>query len=423
MHDGLFTNRNSRSDFIRNAITNHAAGVDNVFAAVAFFTEASLVKELVQDKHLRLVVRLGFPTSPYALAQLLSLKNVDIRYFTDPAFHSKLYIFGDHAAMVGSANLTQKAVRTNQEVMVTIPASDKRFLELASLFAEYWEDAAVLNKDVLEEYDKHYQQLVKIQKDVEDFDNKVIEKIGHVVSNNIKREKKKKSAETIFLDSYRKSYQDAITAFNVIRDVYESVGKRKVPESEIPLRLEIDSFISFVREEHAKGDVWRDAQPMSGKAQQDKIRDLVEEWIVTPWPYFEETIVNENYPRIRKAFYSKNMILQLNDDDLFDALCVAHSFGDRFRFYAGSTPTQKVEFFKSNDGMHIRETLAYLLFGPGESVKRLANVIFNSQYKLNEFGQANAQEILGWAGGEDSPVINGRTTKVLKFLGFDVRPL
>jgi hypothetical protein len=115
--------------------------------------------------------------------------------------------------------------------------------------------------------------------------------------------------------------------------------------------------------------------------------------------------------------------MALNDDDLFDALSVAHSFGDRFRFYSGSTPTQKVEFFKKNVGNHIRETLAYLLFSPDETVKRLANVIFNPKYKLNEFGQANAQEILGWVGDKDLPVINGRTTKVLRFLGFNIKPL
>jgi len=98
MHDGLYSNRNSRSDFVRNAITHYATGVDNIFAAVAFFTEANLVKELLLEKHIRLVVRLGFPTSPSALAELLQHKNIEIRYFTDKSFHSKIYIFGCKSA-------------------------------------------------------------------------------------------------------------------------------------------------------------------------------------------------------------------------------------------------------------------------------------------------------------------------------------
>jgi len=424
MADGLFTNRNSRGDFIRDAIIKHAQDVDNVFAAVAFFTDAGLVKELLQGKYIRLIVRLGYPTSPSALAELKALK-VDIRYFTDRSFHPKLYIFGDEVAMVGSANLTGAAVMTNQEVIVTIPSHDKRFSDLARLFVEYWEQAKVLNDDVLAEYQKYYQNLMKLRKEVEEFDNKVIEnsKIGHVVARNINRGKIKESQENIFLESYRKSYQEATSAFDVIRSVYAEVGNRKASETDIPLRLEIDSFISFVREEHDKENFWVNAPLMGGEVQKAKIRELVKEWLVTPWEHFEDTIIHENYPRIRAAFASEASILALNDDDLFDALCVAHSFGDRFRFYAGGTPTQKVEFFKNNDGKHIRETLAYLLFSKNDPVQRLANVIFNPKYKLNEFGQANAQELLGWVGDKDLPVINGRTTKVLKFLGFDVRPL
>ncbi|KAA0894259.1 phospholipase D-like domain-containing protein [Oryzomonas rubra] len=423
MHDGLYSNRNSRSDFVRNAITHYATGVENVYAAVAFFTEANLVQELLRSKRIRLIVRLGFPTSPTALAELMELRNIEIRYFTDRSFHAKIYIFGDNVALVGSANLTRAAVWTNQEVVVTVPAGDPRFLELASLFAEYWEDAKVLTKEELDKYSANYVKFAQLQKGIEEFDKNIIEKIGNVVAKNVNRGKIKESKENIFLESYRKSYQESISAFNVVRSVYESIGKRKVPEDKIPLRLEIDSFISFVRQEHAPVDAWEKAPLISGEPQREKIRALVEEWLLTPWTHFEETIVSENYPCIKKAFTSSESIMAQNDDDLFDALTVAHSFGDRFRFYKGSTPTQKIEFFKNNDGKRIRETLAYLLFGPDESVKRLANVIFNPKYKLNEFGQANAQEILGWVGSNDLPVINGRTTKVLRYFGFNVRQL
>lgn len=421
MHDGLYSNRNSRGDFVRSAINHYAYGVDHIFAAVAFFTESALVKELLQGRHIRLVVRLGFPTSPKALEELMNKSNIEIRYFTDKSFHSKIYIFGDHVALVGSANLTHAAVTANQEVVVTIPKEDRRFLELAGLFAEYWEDAKVLTKEELDKYAENYNKFLQIHKDIGEFDKSVIDKIGNVVAKNIKRGTKKESKENIFLDSYRKTYQEAISAFNVIRQVYENIGTRKVPEEQIPLRLEIDSFVSFVRERHAQGEIWKIAPLLSGEEQQNKIRVLAEEWLVTPWEYFENIIVNEKYPRIRKAFASQESIMSLNDDDLFDALAVAHSFGDRFRFYLGSTPTQKIEFLKNNDGKRIRETLAYLIFGSDETIRRLANVIFSSKYKINEFGQANAQEILGWAGGNDLPVINGRTTKVLRYFGFNVR--
>jgi hypothetical protein len=53
----------------------------------------------------------------------------------------------------------------------------------------------------------------------------------------------------------------------------------------------------------------------------------------------------------------------------------------------------------------------------------MANLIYDRTYKLDEFGQANVQELVGWVNNEELPVVNGRTTKVLRFYGFDVRQL
>jgi len=53
-------------------------------------------------------------------------------------------------------------------------------------------------------------------------------------------------------------------------------------------------------------------------------------------------------------------------------------------------------------------------------VERMANVIFDPFYKLEEFGKANVQELVGWCNREELPIINGRTTKVLRFFGSKV---
>jgi hypothetical protein len=83
----------------------------------------------------------------------------------------------------------------------------------------------------------------------------------------------------------------------------------------------------------------------------------------------------------------------------------------------------KNTFIKNNDVKRVKESLSHLLYGKGEIIKRMADLIFNSDYKLNEFGQANVQELVGWINRENLPVINGRTTKVLRYFGFEVRQL
>lgn len=214
-----------------------------------------------------------------------------------------------------------------------------------------------------------------------------------------------------------------MSAFNTIRQVYEKVGKRKISESKIPLRLEIDSFISFVRDKHAKKESWKKTPIISGATQNYKIRELIEEWNQTPWPYFEETIVNETYPRLKTIFTSENSISLANADEILQALCTLHSFHDRLRFYHGGLDTLKIEFLGKNDINKIKKSLTYLIYGDTDIIERMANLIFNHKYKLNVFGQANVQELIGWQNKEELPVINGRTTKILRYFGFDVRQL
>ena len=111
------------------------------------------------------------------------------------------------------------------------------------------------------------------------------------------------------------------------------------------------------------------------------------------------------------------------DDELFDALSTLHSFYDRFRFYLGGLPTWKKTFLLANDPKRVRETLVYLLFGRDSIENRMSSAIYDSRYKLNAFGQANVQELIGWCNREELPIINGRTTKVLRYFGSDVRQL
>lgn len=67
--------------------------------------------------------------------------------------------------------------------------------------------------------------------------------------------------------------------------------------------------------------------------------------------------------------------------------------------------------------------MIHLLYGKGDIVERMADLIYDSSYKLEQFGQCNVQELVGWINKEELPVINGKTTKVFRYYGFDVRQL
>lgn len=329
MTETLLTNRNSHGDFIRHALVSAGLEDEAVYIASAFFTDHGVLRDIAfKSNRVRLVVRLGFPTSPKALREALADKNVDVRFFTSPTFHPKLYIFGNRIAYVGSANLTGAAVISNQEILVAIPSDDPRFVDLATLFGEYWDQASVLNDTLLDAYRKVYDAHKRVDDQVSALDQAVIESLGDVRFENIDRGKVVKSKENIFVDGYRKVYQETVSAFQTIRDAYLAEGTRKVSEESLPLRLEIDSFFSFVRDHIATSEKWAETPIGWGSARQIDLQNALDQWHSTAWPHLELTIVGTNYPRLVKVFTSTNSIKSASDDELFDALLTLHSFHD-----------------------------------------------------------------------------------------------
>jgi hypothetical protein len=419
----LYTNRSAKGDFVKHGFIHNVENDMDVFIATAFFTEFSVIDDLIaRGCHIRIVVRLGFPTSPLALDKLLQHNNVEARYFTSNSFHPKLYIFGDKTLLVGSANLTSAALLTNQEVTVGINSDDSRFDELRLLFSEYWAEARVLDNDAIKKYRIIYDRYSKAAKLIKDMENDVIETIGDFNFSNVNRGKKKSTKKSIFLDTYKKSYQESVSAYKRIEEVYKTFV-RKVDEDSIPLRLEIDSFFSFVRDYHATKESW-EHQPLGwSDNQKARLRALIDEWLMTYWEHLEDRIVPINYPLIKRIFSSSDSIKAAKIEEIVEALCVLHSFHDRFRFYKGGLETLKAEFIQSNDVNQVKKTLIHLLHGKGNIVNRMSDCIHEDEYWLNEFGQANMQELVGWINKEGLPVINGRTTKVLRYFGNDIRQL
>ena len=260
MTQGLWTNRSSLRDFVINGIRHNLNDISHIYIAVAFFTEEEVVKELAHKGHVRMIVRLGYPTNPKALQKLIRNRNIEIRYYTDTSFYPKVYIFGDRVAFIGSANLTKAALQTNQEVVVSIGSEDPRFSELLSLFSDYWNEAEVLTSKVISSYESIYNNFSQSINGIYLMDEETQSKIGKTTFSNINRGQSKKTKEKVFLDNFRKSYQESVTAFNKIQAVYQSVGRRK-NNADIPIRLEIDAFVNFVRHEYAKRETWKE-QPI-----------------------------------------------------------------------------------------------------------------------------------------------------------------
>ena len=231
--------------------------------------------------------------------------------------------------------------------------------------------------------------------------------------------KKKQTKDKIFLESYRRTYQEFLTAYRQIEELYRRDGRRQQPEEVVPLRIEMDQFFSFIREVHAGGDMWKTAPLLSGKEQERLVKDKLEEWFSRRWKYLDDTIP-DHIEMINRYLSSKSSIENANIEQLFRALDVCHSFHHRLRFFLGGHETLKGIFISDNKLERIKEVISYLLHGNEDFITRMGNCIFDEKYSLSQVGRSFVQELLGWVNKEDIPICNGRTVKALRYLGYNV---
>lgn len=408
----------SAKEIIRNGFYNNLDGVIDVSLASPFFSNSELVKEILdRGCMVRLIVVLGPATPPSHIKRIMCHKNIHIRYFTSSKFHSKLYIFGDRCALVGSANLTQSGMNTNSEICIEVSRYEDAFDTLVLLFQSYWAQAEALDEEALQNFSNLFDSYGKTGES--ELESKIKELFGEILPvEGIVVGKKKPAKDKIFLSDYKRTYQEFLYAFKELKEIYVADGRRQHPESVVPVRIEIDQFLSFIREYYAKGDSYQNEPLRNEDARIEFVKSKLNAWFDQRWPYLDEKIP-VHLPRLKRLASTED-IERASFEEIADAIDVCHSFHDRKRFFSGGHETHLEEFKKSNNIMQIKKVLSYLLYGEDDYITRMGNCIFAPEYKLNQFGRSGVQELLGWINKEDIPICNSRTVKALRYLGYKV---
>jgi hypothetical protein len=416
---------NSRStgytiDFFRH----NAIGAAQAFLASPFFNTYDPIHEL--SKHgclVKLIVRLCPITPPCVLRQALTDSNVLVRYYTDRAFHAKLYII-DNIALVGSANLTNSGLMSNREVsVVLVKDRDGAFDDVRGMFNLFWEYADVLTPDVCSRYEEAYRKIgvstaeEELQAHVERFVHASKPPSAAVGSDRV-------SKRRAFLQGLRRKYdEELIPAFNEVRRVFEASGLKRPEFAQGDSEIELGRYLGWLRIVHAPGDSWRETRLADAAEREQRIMSGLEHWAAVEEATAGDMVRAENevgnIHRLRAAFASPARLEALSYDELFDALSGVHAFYDRLRFVAGGLEGLRADFVSRNPVRSIKDSLHYLLYGDATALERAYDCIYDERRKLGGFGEACVMELLGWM-DRDRPPINGRTIKALRFLGFDV---
>ena len=410
----LITNPNKKQHKLQSYLEEYGKSVD-IKIASAFFTDSETVKTFIeQDCEVRLIIRLGIGTSSKSLKEVIGLDNVFIRFFTGSHFHPKFYIFDSSTLILGSGNFTNSGVNRNQEALILIESEENQDIidETENLFDQYWDQARPLTSDEIAKFEMLEKEFSN-QKD----ENFAMRKImGELVEfNNGGVEKKQKTPRERKIEEFSKNYHVFLKNYEELISIYLNVGFRKYPD--LPIRIETDRFLWWVREEPAKGDNYKTAIKLQPSDRKLKIEAIIKDYSTSKIVYPTYSLYDP-FLAIKKSLNSKSDIAKFTNKEIAKILSESvNAFYSSFRYSGGLS--QLLELFAiDNSEERIKKTLTYLLFGEEKYDIRLAECIHNPNYKLKHFGENSITELFGLVNNDNIPIRNQRVIKSLKFLGF-----
>lgn len=183
----LLINDYQKSVKLLNNIIENLKECDSFIFSVAFVTKSGLL--VLKNTLLELSKRnitgkiltsdyLYF-NEPDALRELLKFSNIEVKIYTQDAFHIKGYIFNKSefsTMIIGSSNLTQDALLKNKEWNMMISSLDNGELvnDIQNDFNSVWNDSVALTEAYIKEYEKDYHSFKRFDIEKEYYNSKII---------------------------------------------------------------------------------------------------------------------------------------------------------------------------------------------------------------------------------------------------------
>ena len=261
----LFTNTNHRKDILRFAFEKWGKNRD-ILIATAFFNNTQMIKYFLENNCIiKMLVRLDHGTNAFKLKDIINLPNVFVRYFTGNRFHPKFYLFKNGIAFIGSSNLTDAGLISNNEANISLPVDSPVYEELEKQFNLYWANARVLDNEILDRYIKANE---KTQNELDQLQSKIDKQIQHefglIDFSDTNYSKEIFDKKELYIEDFKRSYQLFLTNFEVLREIYKSINLRKINESKLPLRIEIDQFFNWIRDQKCHKTDYETAPILTG---------------------------------------------------------------------------------------------------------------------------------------------------------------
>jgi PLD-like domain len=432
--------------YLRNITLNCAPETEEVLAAVAYATDASLLFDWCWQSNipLKFYGRLddGVAVSVPILVDFLKKKSANFVCRLVQHHHAKVIWWRGVGVYIGSANLTGRAWYNNVEAGCFFSdeeINDEMASDLLDLFRILETNATPLTEEVVERMKARARTIAAASPDSKDFwASPSFKKWPGLVQTTRKSAADRK--RQTFLEEWHATLQD-------LRDIGTLVSQpAKRPiwiSASAPAGTQADQFLHahyYQRTFDGRKANYDVFFQRNKERREQALAEAMDWWRQLPEaPSSEDHMLNVTAPLLQSTL-SESQLRSMTEAEFHDVCMGVHAIKDYARRVSNKavglpsngthyTIPDKVAALskriwndRSTGGARVNETLTHILYaGPSEQLpERLWEAVNDPKWKIDGLGISALGELVGWALPDRFPPRNGRTSKALRSLGYDV---
>jgi hypothetical protein len=439
--------------FLLNILQNSLKITKSVYAAIAYASSDPLLFKECRNRGIRLKFwgryDKSVPVTTSILKKFLDAKssNYECKLVPD-IFHPKVIWWKDFGIYMGSANLTENGwfnnieagiFLTNEEIVENDLTED-----INEFFYEIDQRSYPLTVEIYNELQRMESENSKIDKQINDIEKKfqvkrIIPKLNPLLLKNRKPSEERKR------EAFIKEWNETLQLLRNLADKVSSDEYRPAwIKDNVPKGVQADQFLHAFYYSNVRVGTRALHHEFHQRNKIDPEKALIEEmnwWkLLTAAPTKEDITIYE-WATYLKENLEKDKILSLSERDFIEVCRKIHAMRDhclRVKYsefgFDKQLPKmnvdQRIDLFgswlykeKSEKRKTVLDTIYYVLYdGEKDDVsKRLWHAMNSEEWYIPHLGVSSLGEIVGWAMPDYFPPRNGRTSKALYALGFDVR--
>lgn len=437
-------------EFLENILPSADDGVDEVLAAIAYGSVFNNQKDdfigHCLKHHYRLDIWMRYdhtvPVAVELLKRLLKHKadNIFCRLIPDH-LHAKVIWWKGYGAYIGSANLSDRAWTSNIEAGLFLTESDLQRDGMDIELEEFFDElralpvARELDVDII----KEQEEIAALRANAWNLGKANRQQIPEW-DGLLNRSRAKGIARR--RERFRQEWQNTLAYLSHIAEVLKSHRPSWVPK-DTPINWQVDQFLhAFYYNKLSEGRAkpYGEFYERNRRAPNAALLEAATWWAATTSaPSNEDIALIENAPLVRNMLAAEK-ILDISDLE-FAAVCerihasrehVIHieaplfgrrkgdvlTLGERIPLYANWLLRQQ-----NKKGWSVLELLNYVLYGGSDDEvwARLFEAHADRDTQFPRYKLNTLAEIVGWVRPDVAPPRNGRTSKALRALGYDVK--